>query len=104
MFFKTKGKHGYEDYIKHNNHLQHQIVPVQRQLGGSLVQHPTLGFDSGHDLVVCDIKPHVGSALTAWSLLGILSSSLSAPPLFSLSKINKLKKKYRASSVSLAAN
>ena len=38
-----------------------------------LVEHLTLDFGSGHDLTVCEFKPHVGSALTAQSLLGILS-------------------------------
>ena len=38
----------------------------------------TLDFGSGHDLVVCEIKP---PARTARSLLAILSPPLSAPPL-----------------------
>ena len=41
----------------------------------------TFDFSSGHDLTVCEIRPHVGpmlgSALTAQNLLGILSLSLS---------------------------
>ena len=62
-----------------------------------LVKHLTLGFSSGHDLSFVSSSPVSGSALTAWSLLEILSlsPSLSAPhPLtlfLSLSK-NKLKK------------
>ena len=24
------------------------------------VEHPALDFSSGHDLTICDIKPHVG--------------------------------------------
>ena len=53
------------------------------------VKHLIPGFGSGHDLMVCGFKPHVGSALIVWSLLGVLSlsSSLSAPPcLLALSK------------------
>ena len=38
----------------------------------------TLHFGSGHDLTVCEFEPVSGSALTMWSLLGIVS--LSAPP------------------------
>ena len=47
-----------------------------------LVEHPTLGFGSGHDLMVREFEP----ALTLQSLLGILSLSLSlsAPPLLVL--------------------
>ena len=37
----------------------------------------TLDFGSGHDLRVHEFKPHVGSVLTMWSLLGILFLSLS---------------------------
>ena len=55
------------------------------------VKHPTLDFDSGHDLTVCEFEPGVGlcadSAEPAWDSL---SFSTSAPPLFSLSlHINK---------------
>ena len=61
-----------------------------------LVERPTLGLGSGHDLTVREFKPHVKSALTAQSLLEILSPSLSAPPLLALylsQNKNKLKKK-----------
>ena len=49
---------------------------------------------SGHDLMVCEFKPHVGlSAVGADAASDPLSPSLSAPPLrmrpLSLSKINK---------------
>ena len=66
-----------------------------------LVERLTLGFGSGYDLTSCEIKPALGSVLTAWSLLGFsLPLSLSALSLltrahaciFSLSlslKINK---------------
>ena len=37
----------------------------------------TLDFGSGHDLMVVRSSPTSGSILTAWSLLGILSLSLS---------------------------
>ena len=40
----------------------------------------TLDFGSDHDLMTHEIKPHMGSVLTAWSLLGILSLPLSAHP------------------------
>ena len=59
-----------------------------------LVECPTLGLGSGRDLTVHETEPHMGSALTAWKLLGILSLSLSVlPPLVHLlclsPKINK---------------
>ena len=50
------------------------------------VKHPSLDFGSGHDLRVHEFEPMLGSVLTAWSLLGILSLPLSAPLLISLSK------------------
>ena len=59
-----------------------------------LVKCPTPDFGSGHDLTVHEIKPHLRLALTAWSLLGVLSLllSLCPSPMLSLSlslKINK---------------
>ena len=52
------------------------------------VKHPNLDFGSGHDLTVRS-SPASGSVLSAWSLLGILSPtlslSLSAPPPLTLS-------------------
>ena len=63
------------------------------------VEYPTLDFGSGHGFMVCEFEPHIGlcTALTVWSLLGILSLSLSfsAPlvhALFLSLKINKLNK------------
>ena len=58
-----------------------------------MVKYPTLGFGSGHDLMVGEIKPRVGlhtdSTEPAWDSLPLSS----APPLFTLSlKINKLQK------------
>ena len=51
-----------------------------------LVERPTLGFGSGHDLMVCEFEPHMGlcadSAEPAWDFL---SDLLSAPPLLLLS-------------------
>ena len=45
------------------------------------VKRPTLSFGSGHDLTVSlSLSPVSGSALPAWSLLGILSLSLHTPP------------------------
>ena len=53
----------------------------------------TLGFSSGHDLTLCEFKPHIGlcadSAVPAWDSL---SAPRPAHSLFSFSKINKLKK------------
>ena len=61
-----------------------------------LVEHQTLGFGSGHDLTAPEFEPHWSSALTARSLPGILSPSLSAPPLLTLSlEINKLKNNFK---------
>ena len=53
-----------------------------------LVKHPTLDFRSGYYLMVCWFEPPSGSVLTARSLLGVLSLSLSlfAPPLLARSQ------------------
>ena len=40
------------------------------------VKRPTLDFSSGHDLMVRDFEPRLGSVLIVWSLLGILSLPL----------------------------
>ena len=56
------------------------------------VKHLTLDLGSGYDLTVHEFDPHIGFTLTVWSLLGILSPSLSAPPplaLYIFLKINK---------------
>ena len=60
-----------------------------------LVKRPTVDFGSGHDLTVCEFKPHIGlcadSMKPAWDSL---SPSLSALPLLILYlslKINKNK-------------
>ena len=45
--------------------------------GAQSVKHLTLDFGSGHDLMVVRLRTALGSTLTAWSLLGILSLSLS---------------------------
>ena len=61
-------------------------------LGGAWVaqsvEHPTLDFGSGHDLMVHEFEsPASGSVLTVRSVLGILSLPLSAPfPALSLKK------------------
>ena len=57
----------------------------------------TLDFSSDHDLMVMGSSPTLGSVLIAWSLLGILSLSLSATPAhaLSLSLKNKLKKYFQ---------
>ena len=50
----------------------------------------TLGFSSGHDLAVREMETQFGSALTAQSLVGILSLPLPLPLPCSLSlKIKK---------------
>ena len=49
------------------------------------VQRLTPDFGSGRDLTVRGIEPHVGVCTDSQSLLGILSLSLSAPPLRALS-------------------
>ena len=43
------------------------------------VKHLTLGFSSGHDLMVHGIKPHIGLYEEVWIPLGILSLPLSLP-------------------------
>ena len=48
----------------------------------------TLDFSSGHELPFCEISLASGSALTAQSMLGILSSTFPFP--FSISKMHKL--------------
>ena len=48
--------------------------------GGLSLLSVRLGFGSGHDLRVHGLEPELGSALTTWILLGILSPFLSAPP------------------------
>ena len=56
------------------------------------VKRLTLGFSSGHDLAVHEFEPHLGSALAAWNLLGVLSLSLCPSPTCAVSvtlKINK---------------
>ena len=60
------------------------------------VECPTFGLGSGHDLWYRSLSPTSSSALTAWSLLGILSPFFSTPPLLALCiflKINKNKLK-----------
>ena len=61
------------------------------------VKHPTLDFGSGHDLMVHETEPASGSALTAQSLLEILSLPLflllSYSSALSQNRINTLKKK-----------
>ena len=52
---------------------------------GQLVKCPTLDFGPGHDLMICEMEPHVGLCMTAQSLLGILSHTRSLSLSFSLS-------------------
>ena len=65
--------------------------------GGQRVEHPTLGFSSGHDPRVQGFEPHIGPWLAARSLLGILSLPFS-PPLpcaLSQNKLINFKKKQK---------
>ena len=50
------------------------------------VKHPTLDFSSGPDLTVNEFEPGIRLHTPVWNLLGMLTLSLSAPPLLSLSK------------------
>ena len=62
-----------------------------------LFQHPTLGFGSGHDLVVCGIEPRVRLCVDSVEhARDSLSPSLSAPPSLthSLSVCLSLKNKH----------
>ena len=50
------------------------------------VEHLTLGFSSGHDLMVREFEPHMGlSAVSTEPALDPLSPFISAPPLLCLS-------------------
>ena len=60
-------------YLKHT--CGGAWVPQQAKL-------PTLDFGSGHDLTSVRSSLSWGSVLTAWSLLGIFSLSLSDCPQF----------------------
>ena len=54
---------------------------LEGHLGGSVGE--ASDFGSGHDLMVLEFEPHIGSVLTAQSLepaSDSVSSSLSAPP------------------------
>ena len=54
------------------------------------VEHPTLGFGSGHDPGVVGSSPVSGFTLSIWSLLKIPSLPLAPPPLaFSVSLSNR---------------
>ena len=71
-----------------------QLLSLKINLRGTWVaesiKHLTLHFGTGHDLMVCGFEPCIGlcadSVEPAWDSL---SPTLSAPPLLSLSKINK---------------
>ena len=61
-----------------------------------LVEHPTLGFGSSHDLTVCEFEPHIGlcanSVEPAWNSRSLLSLPLPCLRARSLSNIkNKTK-------------
>ena len=60
------------------------------------VEHPTLDFSSGHDLMVHETEPHFGSAVSAmpaWVSLFSLSLPLLLLMCALSLKINKLKKR-----------
>ena len=78
----------YLDLILNSNFLSLSWFPLETTNRGTwvaqTVECSTLGFGSGHDLTVRGFGPTLGSVLTAWSLLGILSLSLSLSPSLSL--------------------
>ena len=68
---------------------------IRSHFGGAwvvpLVEHPTLGFGSGHDLTVCGMEPLVGLCDDSMGpAQDSLSPSLSLPLPHSLSLKNKL--------------
>ena len=54
-----------------------------------VVKYLTIGFGSGHDLTVCDFKPHIWLHAGSVEPLQILSLSLSALPPLTLSLSQK---------------
>ena len=44
------------------------------------VEPPALGFGSGHDLMACEIEPHIGLCTDSEPPWDSLSASLLAPP------------------------
>ena len=78
----------------------HSVLKSWGAWAAQSVEHPTLGFLSAQVMMsqFVSLSPASGSVLTAWSLLGILSLSLSLcySPALSLSlclspQINRLK-------------
>ena len=61
-----------------------RIISLEGRLVAQAVKRPALDFSSGHDLMVRS-SPASGSILSTGSLLGILSTSLSAPCSLTLS-------------------
>ena len=59
------------------------------------VERLTLDLGSGHDLMVVRLSPELVSVRTVWSLLGILSLSLSLCPSSVLSLPLKLNKHFK---------
>ena len=49
------------------------------------IEHPPFDFGSGHDLTVHEFQPHLGLCVDCGACLEFSLSSLSAPPLLSLS-------------------
>ena len=53
-------------------HLKYKTYQNRGVLVAQVVKCPILDFGSGHDLMVHEIKPHIGLSLSAPNLLGIL--------------------------------
>lgn len=57
---------------------------ISGSLSGSVCTCLTLGFDSGHDLIVCEFEPHIGLCADSCGACLGLSITLSAPPQLTL--------------------
>ena len=72
-------------YHPYNCDFKHNDTPWDAW-GAQLLEHPTLDFSSGHDLMGVSVSPTSGTVLTARSLLGILCLTLSSAPTVSQNK------------------
>ena len=66
--------------------INYFVIKIGALLVTHLVEHPTLGFGSGHDLRVVRLRPVSGSTFSKDSAWDSLPLPL---PLFPLSEINK---------------